>query len=178
MPIRSLALSSAVVLTFLASDARAQLANDPMNVAGNSASSNSTGGSVGLRSPGSLVRAGIADQQARVLSPRLSFDHINQEQEIPFQRVFYVDAVNILFENLNQVLFELGNTLLLRLGGNTQLPPTTPDTSSDESSMDNMTGDMTGDQNADGGTPEARRRPVKLVDRVLGSSRKHRAGKR
>ncbi|MGB0715111.1 MAG: hypothetical protein ACPGXK_04485 [Phycisphaerae bacterium] len=143
-----------VMLTMAAADrATAQLANDPANVAGNSAFTNSQGGSVGLRSPGSLVSAGIANQQARVLSPRLTFDNITEVEEIPFQRVFYVDAVNILFQNLNQVLLELGNTLLLRLGGNTQLPPTT--------------------QPATGGgddTPapaESKRTPVKLVDRIL-----------
>ncbi|MHC5111825.1 MAG: hypothetical protein ACYTHJ_18320 [Planctomycetota bacterium] len=157
----------------------AQLTNDPANVAGNSPFENAAAGAVGLRSPGRNVDAAVARQQMAILSPRLSFDHITEGAEpgepTPFQKVFLLQAIDIIFEQLNASLLLLANIIIQQNGGDGLIPDLTdPGDNGGDNGDNGDNGEMSPDDGTDGdgtdGEASRSRRSRPLVDRILSNT--------
>lgn len=121
--------------------AEAQLA-----IPGNTALENVT--AAGARAPGNMTIAGIARAKNTFNSFRARNVISETEQPTPPHAVFYAEAIEIIFNQLNDLLFFLHNLSLIQAGEDPLPPP--PDDSTDG------TGDDT-DGGRDGGRGGGRR---------------------
>ncbi len=115
-------IAAAALAVVCAAPAKAQFAggtNDPQHVAGNTARENVR--SAGLRSPGDMVSSGLARAQQAVRSPRLGFS-ITEQPTLTPRQTFLIDAINIVFNQLNQAIAVLDTVLRAQRGGSLSLP--------------------------------------------------------
>jgi hypothetical protein len=101
------------------------------NVAGFTALENASGGAVRGRTPGNMVQAGVARTLEAADFARGGITIVETERPMPWQRRFLIDALDIIFEELNQAVALLGGLLVSRGGGEltdiTDLIPDIPD---------------------------------------------------
>lgn len=95
--------------------------NDPSNVAGFTAQENSD--AAGIRAPGRMVQAGIGRQQTAIVSPRFGFNITETSFPLNPRQVFLIDAIQIVFNQLNQAIVLFQNALLARAGEPPVIPP-------------------------------------------------------
>ena len=107
------------------------------NVAGNTALENARAGAVRGRAPGNLVVAGTARAQAAARFARAGIEITETSRPMSWQTEFLVDAIEIVFEQLNQAIALVANVLALRAGGEAAIPADLiPDTSGGDDSLD------------------------------------------
>ena len=107
------------------------------NVAGNTALENARSGAVRGRAPGNLVVAGTARAQAAARFARAGIEITETSLPVSWQTEFLVDAIEIVFEQLNQAIALVANVLALRAGGEVAIPADLiPDTSGGDDSLD------------------------------------------
>ncbi len=110
-----------VVVAVCTAPAQAQFAggaNDPSNVAGFTAGENT--GTVGARAPGNLVAASITRTLRHIASPRLGF-RVTDTRSLNPRQIFLIDAINIVFRQVNTALTLFESVLLARSGGTPSL---------------------------------------------------------
>lgn len=99
---------------------------------GQYASDNVSGGAIAARAPGNMVGAGVARVQEAANFARGGVEIVETSRPMSPRAVFLVEAIEILFDQLNSTLLYLGNILLQRAGLPPLVPqvptPTTPDT--------------------------------------------------
>ena len=107
------------------------------NVAGFTALENASGGAVRGRAPGNLVQAGVARTIQAANFARGVIPIVETSRPMPWQRRFLIDALDIIFEELNQAAALLGGLLVSRGGGEfTDITDLIPDTSADGNTVD------------------------------------------
>ena len=89
---------------------------------GQHASDNVSGGALAARSPGNMVSAGVVRASAAADFARGGIEIVETTRPISPRAVFLVDAIEIIFNQLNSALLLLENALRLRAG----LPPLIP----------------------------------------------------
>lgn len=94
-------------------------------IEGQHASDNVTGGAVAARAPGNMVNAGVRRAQEAASFARNGIEIVETTRPQSPRTVFLVDAIEIIFEQLNKTLLELGAILLQRAGLPLPTPPTT-----------------------------------------------------
>ena len=112
------------------------VARSQVIIQGQHASDNVTGGALAARAPGNMVNAGVGRAQAAANFARGGIEIVETSRPMSPRAVFLVDAIEIIFEQLNRTLLSLGNILLQRAGLPPLVPqvttPTIPDTTVDE----------------------------------------------
>lgn len=107
------------------------------NVAGSTALENARAGSVQGRAPGNLVTAGMARAQAAANWARGGIEITETSRPRPWRTDFLVDAISIIFDELNSVLTQVGLRFFRRAGGELEIPTDfTPPTSNGDESPD------------------------------------------
>ena len=105
------------------------------NVAGNTALENARIGAVQGRSPGNLVAAGVAHAQAAADFAKAGIEITETSLPMSWETQFLVNAVGIVFEQLNQAITVVANLLVVRAGGTPSIPvDLIPDTSGGDGS--------------------------------------------
>lgn len=125
---------------------------------GQHASDNVSGGALAARAPGNMVNAGVLRAQEAADFARGGIDIVETSRPMSPRAVFLVDAIEIIFEQLNRTLLYLGNILLQRAGLPLSVPevtPPTPDTTDDEATNGVDEGDVTVDDSVPGAVPES-----------------------
>jgi hypothetical protein len=111
------------------------------------ASDNVSGGALRARSPGNMVGAGIARRQEAANFARGGVEIVETTRPMSARATFLVEAIEILFDQLNSTLLYLGNILLERAGLPPLVPPvptpTTPDTTDTTDTTDSGATDGT-----------------------------------
>ncbi len=80
-------------------------------------------GSIGQRLPGELLSAGLVRQQEAIISPRITPEITDQAPvQVSPRNQFFVDAIQIIFDQLNQAIFLFSNVIRAQLGGTPLLP--------------------------------------------------------
>ena len=107
---------------------------------------NVSGGALAARSPGNMVSAGVGRAQAAADFARGGIEIVETSRPTSPRAVFLVDAIEIIFEQLNLTLLYLGDILRQRAGLPPLVPqvttPTTPDTTDDEATNGVDAGDV------------------------------------
>lgn len=120
---------------------------------------NVSGGAVAARAPGNMVNAGVGRAQAAADFARGGIDIVETSRPMSPRAVFLVDAIEIIFEQLNRTLLYLGNILLQRAGLPPLVPqvtqPSTPDSTDDEATNGVDEGDVTVEDSVPGAVPES-----------------------
>ncbi len=118
---------------------------------------NVSGGSLALRAPGNMVNAGVARSQAAADFARGGIDIVETTKPMSPRAVFLVDAIEIIFEQLNRTLLYLGDILRQRAGLPPLIPqvntPTTPDTTGDDATNVVDGGDVNVEDRVPGAVP-------------------------
>ena len=83
---------------------------------------NANGGGLADRSPGNMVGAGVAAQQTAAEFGRSRREITETEEPVDAIEVFLVDAIDIVFDQLNLAMLLFENALRARAG----LPPRVP----------------------------------------------------
>lgn len=115
--------------------------NDPQNVAGRTALENVSTGAVGLRRPGDMVISGIARASTRVIHPRIGVDiqATSEPQGRGVGDVFFPQAIEIIFGNLNLAINLFENAIRAQAGQPPVLPPSIPTDPTDQTAPDDTT---------------------------------------
>jgi hypothetical protein len=87
------------------------------NVAGNTALENARAGSVRGRAPGNIVTAGVARAQNAANFARGGVEITETSRPVHWRVDFLVEAINIVFEQVNQAIALFANLLAVRAGG-------------------------------------------------------------
>lgn len=107
------------------------------NVAGNTALENARAGAARGRAPGNMVSAGVAQAQAAANFARAGIEITETSRPTSWRTEFLVDAIETVFEQLNQAIALFSNLLVLRAGGEPGIPvDLSPDTSENDGSND------------------------------------------
>ena len=115
---------------------------------GQHASDNVSGGAIAARSPGNMVGAGVARAHEAADFARAGIEIVETTRPMSPRATFLVEAIEIVFEQLNQTLLYLGNILLQRAG----LPPLVPQVTTPTTPVTTDTTDTETATGVDGGT--------------------------
>ena len=128
----SLALVSAIGMVLVGiNSARAQTTTPGapgVPTLGQHASDNVNGGALAARSPGNMVSAGVGRALAAADFAKGGIEITETTRPISPRAVFLVDAIEIIFDQLNSALLLFENVLRLRAGLPPLVPQVTPPT--------------------------------------------------
>ena len=130
--------------------ARPQTATPGVPTLGQHATDNVNGGALAARSPGNMVSAGVARAREAADFARGGIEIVETTRPISPRAVFLVDAIEIIFNQLNSALLLLENALRLRAGLPPLIPQGVPLPSTGNGGSDNV--DL-GDVNVEGLVP-------------------------
>ena len=120
---RKISELAALTVLLISVSAHAQLA-----MPGNTALENAGSGAVAIRSPGRMVSAGVGRAIGAANSFRAPTIITETERPTPIHAQFFAEAIDILFNQINDLIFFLHNLALTRAGEEPVEPPDMDDT--------------------------------------------------
>lgn len=143
--VRTLSVWTVAVATVLTWNAvaRSQTATPGVPTWNQNALDNVSAGALASRSPGNMVGAGVVRAQEAADFARGGIEIVETSRPISPRATFLVEAIKIVFVQLNRTLLYLGNILLERAGLSPLVPidvsPTTPTDAADGTTADGTT---------------------------------------
>jgi hypothetical protein len=110
-------------------------------IAGQTALENASAGALAFRAPGNMVSAGVARALAAADFARTPVEITETIRPVSPRAVFLVDAIEIVFDQVNRALLLLENVLRLRGGFPPALPGTILSPTTSGAGEDNATTD-------------------------------------